>query len=66
MTSQKIEKIKNHLENIMAYLIDTNIIIYSLKNDENVQQKFMEHERIPKYISIITYGELLYGAKRAP
>jgi tRNA(fMet)-specific endonuclease VapC len=49
----------------MAYLIDTNIIIYSLKNDKNVQDKFMEHEKIPKYISIITYGELLYGAKKS-
>jgi tRNA(fMet)-specific endonuclease VapC len=49
----------------MAYLIDTNIIIYSLKNDKNVQAKFIEHEKIPKYISIITYGELLYGAKKS-
>jgi tRNA(fMet)-specific endonuclease VapC len=49
----------------MAYLIDTNIIIYSLKNDRNVQAKFVEHEKIPKYISIITYGELLYGAKKS-
>ncbi|MDR0403876.1 MAG: PIN domain-containing protein [Treponema sp.] len=49
----------------MAYLIDTNIIIYSLKNDENVQTRFLEHEKAPKYISIITYGELLYGAKKS-
>jgi hypothetical protein len=37
----------------MAYLIDINIIIYSLKKDKNVQAKFIEHERIPKSISII-------------
>ena len=49
----------------MAYLIDTNIIIYSLKNLESVQKKFKENERIPKSISIITYGELLYGAKKS-
>jgi tRNA(fMet)-specific endonuclease VapC len=49
----------------MAYLLDTNIIIYSLKNDKNVQAKFREHEKIPKCISIITYGELLYGAKKS-
>jgi tRNA(fMet)-specific endonuclease VapC len=49
----------------MAYLIDTNIIIYSLKNDKKVQGKFLEYERIPKYISIVTYGELLYGAKKS-
>jgi predicted nucleic acid-binding protein len=36
----------------MAYLLDTNIIIYSLKNDKNDQKKFMEYEKIPKYISI--------------
>jgi tRNA(fMet)-specific endonuclease VapC len=49
----------------MAYLLDTNIIIYSLKNDKNVQAKFREYEKIPKCISIITYGELLYGAKKS-
>jgi tRNA(fMet)-specific endonuclease VapC len=49
----------------MAYLIDTNIIIYSLKNDKKVQEKFLEYEKIPKYISIVTYGELLYGAKKS-
>ena len=49
----------------MAYLIDTNIIIYSLKNNEIVQQNFLKNESIPKHISIITYGELLYGAKKS-
>jgi tRNA(fMet)-specific endonuclease VapC len=49
----------------MAYLIDTDIIIYSLKNDKKVQEKFLEYERVPKCISIITYGELLYGAKKS-
>jgi tRNA(fMet)-specific endonuclease VapC len=49
----------------MAYLIDTNIIIYSLKNHETVQKNFLKNEKIPKFISIITYGELLYGAKKS-
>jgi tRNA(fMet)-specific endonuclease VapC len=49
----------------MAYLIDTNIIIYSLKNERKVQEKFIENEKIPKYISIVSYGELLYGAKKS-
>ena len=49
----------------MSYLIDTNIIIFSLKNLEQVQRKFQENRRIPKCISIITYGELLYGAKKS-
>jgi len=49
----------------VSYLIDTNIIIFSLKNLEQVQRKFQENRRIPKCISIITYGELLYGAKKS-
>lgn len=47
------------------YLIDTDIIIYSLKNDKIVQQNFLNNENIPKFISIITYGELLFGAKKS-
>jgi tRNA(fMet)-specific endonuclease VapC len=49
----------------MAYLIDTDIIIYSIKGNLKVQEKFREKEAIPKAISIITYGELLYGAKKS-
>ncbi|MDL2229266.1 type II toxin-antitoxin system VapC family toxin [Treponema sp. OttesenSCG-928-L16] len=49
----------------MAYLIDTNIIIYSMKGHEKVQKNFLKNENIPKYISIITYGELLYGARKS-
>jgi tRNA(fMet)-specific endonuclease VapC len=49
----------------MAYLIDTNTIIYSLKNDEAVNEKFKETANIPKSISVITYGELIYGAKKS-
>ncbi len=49
----------------MAYLIDTNIIIYSMKGHEKVKENFIVNEAIPKYISIISYGELLYGAKKS-
>lgn len=49
----------------MAYLIDTNIIIYSMKGDEKVRENFIKNENVPKHISIITYGELLYGAKKS-
>lgn len=49
----------------MSYLIDTDIIIYSLKNNEIVKNNFIKNEAIPKYISIITYAELLYGAKKS-
>ena len=49
----------------MAYLIDTDIIIYSLKNDGHVEQEFRKNQNIPKSISVITYGELVYGAKKS-
>jgi tRNA(fMet)-specific endonuclease VapC len=49
----------------VAYLIDSNIIIYSLKRDEKVQANFLKNENTPNFISIITYGELLYGAKKS-
>ena len=49
----------------MSYLIDTNILIYSIKADKIVQDNFLKTENIPKYISVITYGELLFGAKKS-
>ena len=49
----------------MAYLIDTNIIIYSLKQHELVNQKFEDTKNIPKSISVVTYGELIYGARKS-
>jgi tRNA(fMet)-specific endonuclease VapC len=47
----------------MAYLIDTDIIVENLKHNEAVQRHLSERASIPKAISVITYGELLYGAK---
>jgi tRNA(fMet)-specific endonuclease VapC len=49
----------------MNYLIDTDILIYSLKNINNVNKKFIERRNSPKSISVITYGELIYGAKKS-
>ena len=49
----------------MAYLIDTNIIIYSLKQHNAVNQKFEETKNVQKSISVITYGELIYGARKS-
>jgi tRNA(fMet)-specific endonuclease VapC len=49
----------------MAYLIDTDIIINSIKGNKKVNQRIGEHAAIPKAISIITFGELLYGAKKS-
>ena len=50
----------------MSYLIDTNIIIYSIKGDSVVHDHLLKNENIPKSISVITYGELLFGAKKIP
>lgn len=47
----------------MAYLIDTDIIIFNLKGNVSIRRRLQEMESIPKVISVITYGELLYGAK---
>jgi len=49
----------------MSYLIDTDIIIYSIKGNSLVNNNFLKNENISKSISIITYGELLFGAKKS-
>jgi tRNA(fMet)-specific endonuclease VapC len=49
----------------MAYLIDTDIVIYSLKNDVSVTRRLYQERTTPKSISVITYGELLYGARKS-
>ena len=49
----------------MPYLIDTDIIINSIKGDATVNQYIAKYAAIPKAISIITLGELLYGAKKS-
>ncbi|NIM11573.1 MAG: PIN domain-containing protein [Candidatus Aminicenantes bacterium] len=49
----------------MIYLIDTDIVIYSLKNQSTVKYNFRKHANDPKMISVITYGELIHGAKKS-
>ena len=49
----------------MAYLIDTDIIIYSLKNNIAIHKWMIKNQNVPKYISIVTYGELIYGARKS-
>ena len=49
----------------MPYLIDTDILIHSIKGNETVNQNIAKYAAIPKAISIITFGELLYGAKKS-
>jgi tRNA(fMet)-specific endonuclease VapC len=47
------------------YLIDTNIVIYALKGDEQVLTHFQRTTAEPKTVSVVTYGELLYGAMKS-
>ncbi len=47
------------------YLIDTDIIIYSLKGDRNVIDEFERNAASPMAISVVTYGELVYGAEKS-
>lgn len=49
----------------MTYLIDTDIIIYSLKNHAQVVENFRRFANAQKSISVITYGELAYGAQKS-
>ena len=49
----------------MAYLIDTDTIIFALRGDKTVSAKFEENKHIPISISMITYAELVFGAKRS-
>ena len=49
----------------MNYLIDTDIIIYSLKNHGTVNKNMKTKINSPKSISVITYGELIYGAQKS-
>ena len=48
----------------MAYLIDTDTIIFALRGDSSVLAKFEENKNLPFSISMITYAELGVGAKR--
>lgn len=50
---------------MLGYLIDTNIIIYRLKNLGNVNSNFRLHQNDNILISVITYGELIYGAEKS-
>ena len=49
----------------MAYLIDTDTIVFALRGDSSVLAKFEENKNLPISISMITYAELVFGAKRS-
>ena len=47
------------------YLLDTDILIYSLKGHEAVQQNLRNHLNDPLQISSVTLMELYYGAYKS-
>ncbi|NNJ93087.1 MAG: tRNA(fMet)-specific endonuclease VapC [Gammaproteobacteria bacterium] len=50
---------------MLKYMLDTNIVIYTIKNrPEAVRKAFNQHEG-QMCISSITWGELVFGAERS-
>lgn len=47
------------------YLLDTDTIIYSLKGNTKVIEKLTQYSSQPKALSVITYGELVFGARKS-
>lgn len=45
------------------FLLDTDILIYALKGEPAVLDNFKLHAAEPKAVSVITYGELVFGAQ---
>lgn len=50
---------------MLKYMLDTNIVIYTIKNrPEEVRQAFKRHSG-QMAISSVTLGELIYGAEKS-
>ena len=49
----------------MSYLIDTNIIIYKGKSVGSVNENFSRYADEDIAISVLTYGELLFGVEKS-
>ena len=47
------------------YLLDTDTVIYFLKGHSRVVENFKAHRKIPKALSVITYGELIFGCRKS-
>ncbi len=47
------------------YLIDTDILIYGLRNHVTVKENFLKHADQSKAISVISYGEPYFGALKS-
>ncbi|MCX7429042.1 MAG: type II toxin-antitoxin system VapC family toxin [Planctomycetia bacterium] len=47
------------------YLLDSDIWIFSLRGHAKVAENLAAHAADPKAMSVISYGELLYGAMKS-
>lgn len=47
------------------YLLDSDILIHALRGHATVAERLREHRDAPKALSVLTYGELLYGARKS-
>ena len=47
------------------YLLDTDTLIYFLKGEPEVVRSFRRNVESPMALSVITYGELVYGAAKS-
>ncbi len=47
------------------YLLDTDTLIFFLKGHEKVVENFRANTGQPKALSVVSYGELLYGAHKS-
>lgn len=47
------------------YLLDTDILIHALKGNATVVENLRRHAAEPKAISVVSYGELIYGAQNS-
>jgi tRNA(fMet)-specific endonuclease VapC len=47
------------------YLIDTDILVFMLRGDTRVAENMEARATDPRAMSVITFGELLYGAAKS-
>lgn len=47
------------------YLLDTDTLSYFLKGNARVIENFKAHRTLPKALSVITYGELVFGCRKS-
>lgn len=50
----------------MRYMLDTNILIYVIKNEpQRVLERLKMHDPSEVCVSLITYAELMYGVEKS-